>query len=153
MPKFAPHWEKVGTRLKFTQKVKELKHPSCRLSEVVKMTAIFDEWSRVHGRNVSWLNLVDALEEDEDLAWLKGYVGQHLQAKVGSVRHYSETSDSGLSRIRTQYNNLFTIDMTYGPSKILQTFQASQLTTSPQRTDQLNLWLPQSVLYLEVYCI
>jgi hypothetical protein len=82
VPKFAPHWEKVGTQLKFTQKVKELKHPSCRLSEVVKMTAIFDEWSRVHGRDVSWLDLVDALEEDEDLAWLKGYVGQHLQAKL-----------------------------------------------------------------------
>ena len=94
----------MGTQLKFTQKVKELKHPSCRLSEVVKMTAIFDEWSRVHGRSVSWLDLVDALEEDEDLAWLKGYVGQHLQAKVGSVGHYIETSDSGLSQIRTRYN-------------------------------------------------
>ena len=77
--------------------MKELKHPSCRLSEVVKMTAIFDEWSRVHGCNVSWLDLVDALEEDEDLALLKVYIVQHLQAKVGSVGHYSEISDSGLS--------------------------------------------------------
>ena len=90
---------------------------------------------------------------------------------------HSEPSDSGLSEIRTQYNNLSTKDMTYSPSiiptihfephkeenlstkdmtygsSIIPTiqchFEPPKEETSVQRTNQLNLCRPQSVLYLE----
>ena len=79
-PRFAPHWERMGRLLKFKNKVAELKRDS-KLSDLVKMTIIFEAWSKEEGR-VSWLNLLEALEKDKELSWMKAHIAQHLQNRV-----------------------------------------------------------------------
>ena len=76
---FAPHWEKIGTMLKLKDKVEELKKTS--FNDSVKMTIILDNWS-VYGDELSWLNLLEEMEDDEELLPLVADIRKYLIEKV-----------------------------------------------------------------------